>query len=1168
LREIGIKAALADASDPDRFQKAAPYISDLLASGNARYQALGHLFQGVIELETSGLGQPAKHQSVQPSQANATATTTSVLAHLEAAAEGLKDVPTAQALYGVALVLSREPALGRQYLQDAQRLGGDKLDPRYQIWAAWSLIHAGYPEEAQPIAANLRSELESGRIASDLRPSLHILNAELLEARRTPEALRQARDEYRKAIESGQPRSPQLELRLAQLDAKLGDPEAAMRAIESLSIDPQTGPAAEQLAVITLHQHGKVQKAKERLAAARKSFPDSPGLAGLDASLSVAADKPSDADATLAAYLAAHPGSEELTLYRARVLSGSLGKLDEARSLLCTFAAHSHTSAPLVQLALLDLARKDYSAVTRTISAVRERWSEAATADLLDAQLALARGDATAAASHLQTALTKDPNNKVALFWKARLDEVHGQAAEAQRVFEQILRDRPTKEIDEGLPLASAAQWALATMALEHQEFDTAVSRFESLLSDRQANELARPARWNLAQARAARGETQRALQEVEALLAEPATTLEERVQAADFLRRHGAEAAADRQIEKVLADNPTHAGAITYRAMLLMSHKQLSEAAQLVRTTIDAGKAPAGLYLLLAAIENLAGDSGLARARSAVDEGLAAFPDNLELLRARYQLMTLARDPKALDELEHRLKDPTDAAAQSILLTAYRERRLFEKAITLTESNIADGDTSARQAQILADLILLHIQRAAFSRQQGDSAAAEAALEQARTRLVEARRRFPARTRFVELEGEVALEAGDLPRADLLAQELSDTERGSPAGPILKARIAAAKGMTSDAVSAYEEAVERNPGQSQLRLALARAQLNAGKFDAAVRQTDLVLGAEQDSPAAMVLKAQALAFRKASPREVQANREEAVRLLETVVQKAPGTAEAYHLLSDLYALLGRKDEAIDALKSCRKAFPDDDTAISLLVHRLIQPTDQGQPADPRLVEEAELVASKYAENDDQGMRSLALAVGFHRGGRPDLALPWAEKAAAANSAAVVSLTLGDILLAIAESRPPVEAARPHFERAVEAYTRVLSDEPDSIEAINNKAWILHRYLGQNALALELAESYARRADPDALPAEFLDTLGAIQLAAGKVEEAESSFQDGLRKQPEHPFLNYHMGKAVLERTGDVARARPHLVKALDGKAELPESMAREIAQLLGEPTH
>jgi hypothetical protein len=41
----------------------------------------------------------------------------------------------------------------------------------------------------------------------------------------------------------------------------------------------------------------------------------------------------------------------------------------------------------------------------------------------------------------------------------------------------------------------------------------------------------------------------------------------------------------------------------------------------------------------------------------------------------------------------------------------------------------------------------------------------------------------------------------------------------------------------------------------------------------------------------------------------------------------------------------------------------------------------------------------------------------------------------------------------------------------------------------------------------------------------------------------------------------------VLERTGDVARARPHLVKALDGKAELPESMAREIAQLLGEPT-
>ena len=37
-----------------------------------------------------------------------------------------------------------EQGLGRQYLQTAYKLGGgEDLEPRYQVWAAWSILQAG-----------------------------------------------------------------------------------------------------------------------------------------------------------------------------------------------------------------------------------------------------------------------------------------------------------------------------------------------------------------------------------------------------------------------------------------------------------------------------------------------------------------------------------------------------------------------------------------------------------------------------------------------------------------------------------------------------------------------------------------------------------------------------------------------------------------------------------------------------------------------------------------------------------------------------------------------------------------------------------------------------------------------------------------------------------------
>ena len=52
---------------------------------------------------------------------------------------------------------------------------------------------------------------------------------------------------------------------------------------------------------------------------------------------------------------------------------------------------------------------------------------------------------------------------------------------------------------------------------------------------------------------------------------------------------------------------------------------------------------------------------------------------------------------------------------------------------------------------------------------------------------------------------------------------------------------------------------------------------------------------------------------------------------------------------------------------------------------------------------------------------------------------------------------------------------------------------PNSIEAINNKAWILHTYLDRTREALDIVVDLQKRANPGSLPGEFYDTLGAIQ---------------------------------------------------------------------------
>ena len=146
-------------NDATRFDKAGPHIQTLLDCPDQLFQGFGHLFAGSVDLDRSGGRAGWRASGAAPKTARLIFGRVH-LHHLKIAAALMPEIAEAQARYGVALVLAGEQNLGRQFLQTALRLGS--LDSQYQLWAAWTILQAGYPEEAEPIVTALLRQVAAG----------------------------------------------------------------------------------------------------------------------------------------------------------------------------------------------------------------------------------------------------------------------------------------------------------------------------------------------------------------------------------------------------------------------------------------------------------------------------------------------------------------------------------------------------------------------------------------------------------------------------------------------------------------------------------------------------------------------------------------------------------------------------------------------------------------------------------------------------------------------------------------------------------------------------------------------------------------------------------------------------------------------------------------------
>ena len=317
LHTQAVLTALSRPNDQKRFDRATPHIQALLDCPDPRAQGFGHLFAGSVDLDRSGVARELNTVETAPvSPEIAAKLRSSAVRHLKVAAAQLPDIALAQARYGVALVLAGEQSLGRQFLQTALRLGG--LDAQYQLWAAWAILQAGYPEEAEPIVAALMREITAGNAPRELEGGVFLLSGEIHQARRTPEELNRAVADFERCLANGQEASATVVLRLAQIDVQLGRHNRALERVDALQAQGKGSPATEQLGVLTLEDQGKKAEARSRLRTARARFPDGADLAALNAALLNKDGKPAEADRVLEEFLGSHPDNATLVMMRRR----------------------------------------------------------------------------------------------------------------------------------------------------------------------------------------------------------------------------------------------------------------------------------------------------------------------------------------------------------------------------------------------------------------------------------------------------------------------------------------------------------------------------------------------------------------------------------------------------------------------------------------------------------------------------------------------------------------------------------------------------------------------------------------------------------------------------------------------------------------------------------
>ncbi|NNM20523.1 MAG: PEP-CTERM system TPR-repeat protein PrsT [Gammaproteobacteria bacterium] len=817
----------------------------------------------------------------------------------------------------------------------------------------------------------------------------------------------------------------------------------------------------------------------------------------------------------------------------------------------------------LLQAGRADMAAKNYDGAIEKAERIVLSLPRAIPPRILLAGAAMAQGNRTLAATHLQAVVNINPDNEAARKLLAQVRMQMGDPEEALAVLEPMMAGGTTDpqilamagsasirsgDVASGIELvekgmvSSSGNPAFALQAavdfLSAGELDRAIGVLESIPESEQFGQ--RELLLVLALTRKGEVEKARAMAQ-EIVDANPDRSTSHRLMGGFHLAVNEFDQARA-AFERALEIDPDDVPAILNLGRLDVNQGNPEAAEARFRSLLERKPGDLVALTVLAELAEKRGD--LAAGVELLEQARVANPEAIQPLLVLGNYYHRAGDKeKAVELAEQAVRVAPDNARSHVLLgTVLLKDKQNEQAIVALQRGIEINPDYGMahfflgQAQIAtgrAEAGYASLQRAAEL--ETNDFRPLAALVAADTKRGDYRKalanadlmieQHPGRAEPFLLKADVEVSRKDLPAAlELLENAVA----------IKPSRDLASKRFTimhqlgrPEPWRVLADWVDANPDDAAGRELLAKAYLSAGMTDKAIDNFEQVM---VDMPNADVAATLAMAYAE------EKNLDAAAKWLEEGISLEPDNMPIRVALARLELNRGNENAAATLMRELRKDFPD--------------------AAEPYVIEGEVLMAQgdyngaiaaydKAADISPSASAALRQYQAQRKAGRDEAYRSleeWAEKEPGNMR---VSLALGMDY-----------SARDWNDEAVAAYRRVLEADPDNLIALNNLAWVYDARGGdQDAERALNAATRAYKQRPGV--AAIADTYGWFLLRAGRGAEALEVLEKAAASGSD-PEINYHLA-AALDDQGRTADAVALLDRVLADNAEFSSRAEAEV---------
>ncbi len=363
-------------------------------------------------------------------------------------------------------------------------------------------------------------------------------------------------------------------------------------------------------------------------------------------------------------------------------------------------------------------------------------------------------------------------------------------------------------------------------------------------------------------------------------------------------------------------------------------------------------------------------------------------------------------------------------------------------------------------------------------------------------------------------------------------------------------------KGEVRGAQESLIRSLEIDPGLIGARFLLAKIYLGrfeSGNLSLARRELVKVLEAVPNDVEALIL------YGNLNIRENDLAGAEAA--FNKVITRKPDDPLSHFRLGTVYHLMGKNQDAINALERSLELDPEDINTVGFLVDiyikvgsldkavnlcldkRPAQASDKDNAVFEQLLGKIYIAKADMVQAEDHFKRALDYAPGllpahraltelYLRSGRTEEIINHYEKAVEVDP----GFLPGYVILGL------IRQESGEREKAAQYYRGALEIKKDFGPAASNLALILAESGEDLDEALRLAQVARERMpnDPNAM-----DTLGWIYHLLGHSWKAIPELERAVELAPGNPLFQYHLGKAYYSNR-DIEKAETHLAKALD----------------------